>query len=158
MDSSILELSLRKLFCFTILGFPCSSMAHSGARISRRVQWRLVCVYTICHFARYLQWIRGMYTLDTLLSVSIPFNPLQVAHKVANMSRSFHKVTFETSCFITRTRLYNFELRKPHFYIVKLGLQGYTLFFLFLLKNIDCCYSLVPPHRSGSIEYPQSMF
>ena len=27
------------------------------------------------------------------------------------------------------------------------GLQGYTLFFLFLLKNIDCGYSLEPPHR-----------
>ena len=31
---------------------------------------------------------------------------------------------------------------KPHFYIVKLGFTGYTLFFLFLLKNIDCGYSL----------------
>ena len=30
-----------------------------------------------------------------------------------------------------------FDPLKPHFYIVKLGLQGYTLFFLFLLKNID---------------------
>ena len=27
-------------------------------------------------------------------------------------------------------------------YIVKLGLQGYTIFFFFLLKNIDCVYSL----------------
>ena len=26
---------------------------------------------------------------------------------------------------------------KPHFYVVKLGLQGYTLFFLFLLKNLS---------------------
>ena len=38
------------------------------------------------------------------------------------------------------------------------GLQGYTLFFLFLLKNIDCGYSLEPPRRGGSNEYPQSMF
>ena len=30
--------------------------------------------------------------------------------------------------------------------------------FLFLLKNIDCGYSLEPPHRGGSNEYPQSMF
>ena len=36
--------------------------------------------------------------------------------------------------------------------------QGYTLFFLFLLKNIDCGYSLEPPRRGGSNEYPQSMF
>ena len=31
-------------------------------------------------------------------------------------------------------------------------------FFIFLLKNIDCVYSLEPPHRGGSNEYPQSMF
>ena len=42
----------------------------------------------------------------------------------------------------TKTHLYNFDPLKPHFYIVKLGLQGYTLFFLFLLKDIDCGYSL----------------
>ena len=46
----------------------------------------------------------------------------------------------------------------PHFYIVKLGFTGYTLFFLFLLKIIDCGYSLEPPRRGGSNEYPQSMF
>ena len=34
----------------------------------------------------------------------------------------------------------------------------YTLFFLFLFKNIDCGYSLEPPRRGGSNEYPQSMF
>ena len=47
---------------------------------------------------------------------------------------------------------------KPPFYIVKWGLQGYTLFVLFLLKNIDCGYSLEPPHRGGSNEFPRSMF
>ena len=30
--------------------------------------------------------------------------------------------------------------------------------FIFLLKNIDCEYSLEPPQRGGSNEYPQSMF
>ena len=43
-------------------------------------------------------------------------------------------------------------------YIVKLGFTGYTLFFLFLLKNIDWGYSLEPPRRGGSNEYQQSMF
>ena len=57
----------------------------------------------------------------------------------------------------TKTYLYNFDPLKPHFYIVNWGLQGYTLFFLFLL-NIDCGYSLEPPRRGGSNEYPQSMF
>ena len=54
---------------------------------------------------------------------------------------------------ITKTSLYNFDPLKPHVYIVKLGLIGYTLFFLFLLKNIDCGYSLEPPRRGGSNEY-----
>ena len=44
------------------------------------------------------------------------------------------------------------------YYIVKLGWLRYTVFFLFLLKNIDCGYSLEPPRRGGSNEYPQSMF
>ena len=35
----------------------------------------------------------------------------------------------------------------PHFYIVKLGYAGVYLFFLFLLQNIDCGYSLEPPRR-----------
>ena len=60
--------------------------------------------------------------------------------------------------YITKKYLYNFDPLKPHFYIVKRGLQGYTLFFLFLLKNIDCGYSLEPPRRGGSNEYPQSMY
>ena len=32
------------------------------------------------------------------------------------------------------------------------------IFFLFLLKNTDCRYSLEPPRRGGSNEYSQSMF
>ena len=32
------------------------------------------------------------------------------------------------------------------------------IFFIFLLKNIDCGYSLKPPRQGGSNEYPQSMF
>ena len=59
---------------------------------------------------------------------------------------------------MTKTCLYNFDPLKPHFCIEKLGLQGYTLFFLILFKNIDRGYPLEPPHRGGSNEYPQSMF
>ena len=32
------------------------------------------------------------------------------------------------------------------------------IFFIFLLKNIDCGYSLETPRRGGSNEYLQSMF
>ena len=58
----------------------------------------------------------------------------------------------------TRTRLYNFDPLKPHFYIVKLGFTGVNIFFLFLLKNIDCGYPLEPPRRGGSNEYHNLCF
>ena len=48
---------------------------------------------------------------------------------------------------ITKTRLYNFDPLKPHFYVIKLGFTGVYINFLILLKNIDCGYSLEPPHR-----------
>ena len=32
------------------------------------------------------------------------------------------------------------------------------MFFLISTQNIDCGYSLEPPRRGGSNEYPQSMF
>ena len=35
---------------------------------------------------------------------------------------------------------------------------NYLLFFLFFAQNIDCGYTLEPPRRGGSNEYPQSMF
>ena len=65
---------------------------------------------------------------------------------------------YPLSQYIRKTCLYNFDPIKPHFYIVNWGLQGYTLFFLFLLKNIDCGYSLEPPRRGGSNEYHNICF
>ena len=68
---------------------------------------------------------------------------------------------------ITKTCLYNFDPLKPHFCIVKLGFTGVYIIFLFsaqkhrlwvLVRTIDCGYSLEPPRRCGSNEYPQSMF
>ena len=59
---------------------------------------------------------------------------------------------------IMKTCIYNVDPLKPHFHTVKLGFTGVYIIFLFLLKNIDCGYSLEPPRRDGSNEYPQSMF
>ena len=59
---------------------------------------------------------------------------------------------------ITKTYLFNFDPLKPHFYIVKLGFTGIYIIFLISAQNIDCGYSLEPPRRGGSNEYPQSMF
>ena len=60
--------------------------------------------------------------------------------------------------FITKTYLYNFDPLKPHFYIVKLGFIEVYVIFLLSAQNIECGYSLEPPHRGDSNEYSQSMF
>ena len=59
---------------------------------------------------------------------------------------------------ISKTRIYNFDPLKPHFYVVKLGFSGVYFIFLCSAQNIDCGYSLEPSRRGGSNEYPQSMF
>ena len=65
----------------------------------------------------------------------------------------------QRSCITSRKHAYIvLAPLNPTFIQENWGLQGYTLFFLFLLKNIDCGYSLEPPRRGGSNEYPQSMF
>ena len=56
---------------------------------------------------------------------------------------------------ITKTCLYNFDPLKPYFYIVKLGFTGVYIIFLFLLQNIDCVYSLEPPHRTHNLCFEQ---
>ena len=72
------------------------------------------------------------------------------------MNRNVRQLT--TMWFITKTCLYICDPLKPHFYIVKLGFTGVYIIFLIFAQNIDCGYSLEPPRRGGSNEYPQSMF
>ena len=43
---------------------------------------------------------------------------------------------------------------KPHFYIVNPGFTRVYIIFLISAQNIDCGYSLEPPLRGGSNEYP----
>ena len=59
---------------------------------------------------------------------------------------------------ITKTYLYHFDPLKPHFYIVKLGFTGVYIIFLISAQKHRLWYSLEPPRRGGSNEYPQSMF
>ena len=59
---------------------------------------------------------------------------------------------------ITKTCLYNFDPLKPHFYIVKLEFTGIYIIFLISSQKHSFGYSLEPPLRGGSNEYPQSMF
>ena len=73
-------------------------------------------------------------------------------------SDKYNDQSFNDTLTITKTRLYNFDPLKPHFYIVKLGFTGVYIIFLISAQNIDCGYSLEPPRQGGSNEYPQSMF
>ena len=52
----------------------------------------------------------------------------------------------------TKTRLYNFDPLKPHFYIVKLGFTGVYIIFHISAQNIHCGYSLEPPRLAQNIE------
>ena len=82
-------------------------------------------------------------------------------HIIAPMNETLEISLLNTSdknVPITRTCLYDFDPLKPHFYIVKLGFTGVYIIFLIFAQNIDCGYSLEPPRRDGSNEYPQSMF
>ena len=60
----------------------------------------------------------------------------------------FLKSLYDPSPFsyIMLTRPCNVYPLTPHFYIVKLGFTGVYIILLFLLSNIDCGYSLEPPH------------
>ena len=60
--------------------------------------------------------------------------------------------------FIRITYLCNVYPLEPHFYIAKLVYAGVYLFFLILLQNIDCGYSLELPRPGDSNVYPQSVF
>ena len=39
-----------------------------------------------------------------------------------------------------------------------MGFMGVYIIFHISVQNIDCVYSLEPPRRGGSNEYPRSMF
>ena len=81
-------------------------------------------------------------------------------HRYRNAKETYKIVKWLKRLFIhiRKTCPCNIYPLKPHFYVEKLGYAGVYLFFLFLLQNIDCGYSLEPPRRGGSNLYPQSMF
>ena len=80
------------------------------------------------------------------------FPNIQVAFLQGEIPEIWDEKSSQKHTYIILNPLY------PTFIKKNWGLQGYTLFFLFLLKNIDCAYSLEPPQRGGSNVYPQSMF
>ena len=90
-----------------------------------------------------------MYNIYTIQSC-------EITCEKSNLLEDAMKV--QIRILIMKTCLYNIDPLKPHFYIVKLGFTGVYIIFLISAQNIDCGYSLEPPRRGGSNEYPQSMF
>ena len=70
--------------------------------------------------------------------------------------RMLHYLTVLPQFVITKTRLFkyseNFTIKKNE------NSHKNSDIFHISAQNIDCGYSLEPPQRGGSNEYPQSMF
>ena len=95
----------------------------------------------------------------TTVSLMLNFtSPCDSSNYVVRLIMPFRHRSAKRSLNITKTYLYNFAPLKPHLYIVKLGFTWVYIIFLISAQNKDCGYSLEPPRRGGSNEYPQSMF
>ena len=85
-----------------------------------------------------------------LEKIQISWSEYSLSALLSLLSSTTHRLSFD----ITKTYLYNFDPRKPHFYIVKLGFIRVYIIFLISAKNIDCGYLLEPPRQGGSNEFP----
>ena len=97
----------------------------------------------------------------TILSQSLTSRGGRKRHETNTRARNketHKKHTDNFSHHITKTYLYNFDPLNPHFYIVKLGIKGVYIIFLISAQKYRLWYSLEPPRRGDSNEYPQSMF
>ena len=65
---------------------------------------------------------------------------MQSLQLIQDEQSSFKAEEFDAD--IRKTCQCNVYPLEPHFYTAKLGYAGVYLFFLFLLQNIDCGYSL----------------
>ena len=102
---------------------------------------------------------QGRICLKTLTDGKLRTTTTELTHAISlPMNQKLRSASNVQFGFITKTCLYNIDPLKPHFYIVKLGFTGVYIIFLISAQNIDCGYSLEPPRRGGSNEYPQSMF
>ena len=105
------------------------------------------------------------FQLKVLLSASVQFYKrdndstsvekaqVRISYKL-NERLKYYEITFR--CIHGDKNLVSRDIAKytplkPHIYIAKLGYAGVYLFFLFLLQNIDCGYSLEPSHLSEEL-------
>ena len=113
-------------------------------------------MFTTCFVSDAKEYADEINAIFTETSALTAVNIKELFEQIGNvLALILHDIFIQT---IRKTCPCNIYPRIPHFYIEKLGYAGVYLFFLFLLQNIDCGYSLEPPRRGGSNVYPQSMF
>ena len=134
---------------------------HSGI-ISEKIGLCYIFVFIFRPLIIILKWILYQYKFKPYRNVitQIRRNSTELTHfGVADIWLILQILLSRLLFFyITKTYLYNFDPLKPHFFTVKLGFTGVYIIFLISAQNIDCVYSLEPPRRGGSNEYPQSTF
>ena len=125
---------------------------------------RFLFFFCVVFSSLFVHHISSFGALERLCFIKVDFYEYQQhALSEAGFGRSimyctdiYRYITKAIYIYISKTCLYNFESLKPHFYIVKLGFTG--VYIVFLLKSMDCGYSVEPPRQGGSNEYPQSIF
>ena len=150
-----MEKRRKFLFSTILLIYP---WLHAGVNLHIQL-WNEIVRFIFLHSANLI--FRGTY-ISKYFREALGFRDnesrLYVQTFAGCLVPTVQKANRTISETITKTRLYSFDPLKPHFYIVKLGFTGVYIIFLILLENIDCGYSLEPPRRGGSNEYPQCMF
>ena len=88
-------------------------------------------------------FVRSFRRTDKVKTVYPPTNTVCGGYNY-NVKRSMDLLLY-CYCPIMLTCPCNVDSLTPHFYIEKVGFTRVYIFFLFLLQNIDCGYSLEPP-------------
>ena len=107
--------------------------------MKRLVMSRLIKFYTVCHFVFDFDWHSYLH------------------QRMCPKSKTGEIILWNQRWNITKTRLFkyieNFTTQKKW----KFSDKNSDIFHI-SAQNIDCGYSIEPPRRGGSNEYPQSMF
>ena len=69
-----------------------------------------------------------------------------------DQSPQMHRLTLRKQAYLNILKILLSKKKEKN------QIKKILIFFIFLLKNIDCGHSLEPPRRGGSNEYPHSMF
>ena len=103
-------------------------------------------VYLICHMEQMTSFAVQSYLVFILSGLAVQ------VWLGAVLNQGLRKDTFHYENTPIQIYMENFTIKIWNF------LDKKSIFFHISAQNIDCGYSLEPPRRGGSNEYPQSMF